>query len=124
MDNVKIFFLCDGKKEKCRDSLRCYWQNRGVCRHTTDPRHSRNFNPLSEEGLVEMDESGKFVVGLCEGVITFEEQEEASPDGKNHRRGIELDGETYDYPIPNGDVDILRETVERQLLEWTDLEAS
>ena len=37
----KIFFLCDGEREKCK-KRGCY-KNGGNCRHTTDISHAMNF---------------------------------------------------------------------------------
>ena len=38
---TKIFYLCDGKREKCKKT-RCY-KNGGECRHTTDINHALKF---------------------------------------------------------------------------------
>ena len=117
--NVRIFFLCDGKKERCKDSEGCYWQNRGQCMHTSDPRHSRNFDPLTEEGLEEIDVSGMFDISMDpSGSITFEERTAPLPP----RRVFGFDGVAYDYPARHCDLDILRDTISEQLGKWEELD--
>ncbi len=38
----KVFYLCDGEVENCKKTM-CY-KNGGVCNHTSNIRHARNFN--------------------------------------------------------------------------------
>ena len=38
----KVMYLCDGEKEDC--SKRICHKNGGVCMHTSDIQHAKNFN--------------------------------------------------------------------------------
>ena len=38
----KIFYLCDGEVEKCKEKKGCH-KNGGECKHTSDIRNARNF---------------------------------------------------------------------------------
>lgn len=41
----KVFYLCDGEVEKCNKRI-CY-KNNGVCNHTSDIRHAKNFHKIN-----------------------------------------------------------------------------
>lgn len=52
-ENVKVLYLCDGRKEDCKKE-ECY-KNNGMCRHTDDICHAENFNKKYSENFWEKE---------------------------------------------------------------------
>lgn len=59
---TKVLYLCDGKVEDC-DKAWCF-TTQGPCTHTSDIRHARNFEDVSE------------TKGLPEGSVFFEKRQD------------------------------------------------
>lgn len=62
MPEQKIYYFCDGKVEKCRNSKMCFKNCAGNptedhCRHTSDIKHAKNFvrTPGRSRNFVERD---------------------------------------------------------------------
>lgn len=53
----KIFYLCDGKVEKC--SKRTCYKNGGDCKHTSDIEHAKNFQKVFKDSFRENESASE-----------------------------------------------------------------
>ena len=75
----KVFYLCDGRKEKCRHSKRCYKNCKSdsdSCSRTTDIEHAVNFTRMGKGSRV-FEERKQ--VNECENNIPITIEIEAYP---------------------------------------------
>ncbi len=57
----EMFYLCDGKDEKCKDRRWNCYKTGGDCYHTCDINHAKNFYLGADDKLWE-DETGERII--------------------------------------------------------------
>ena len=65
----KVFYLCDGNVDGCGPNSGCGLDMKGMCRHTSDIEHAKNFNRIDTgdyEGFWEKDDTREIIDELLE----------------------------------------------------------